>query len=278
MNQRRPFILYTLMVFGYAFLYLPIASVVAFSFNETRSVSLWKGFSLEWYGRLLENQAVIDAAGLSLLIAAMASTLAVVIGTMAALALSRFGRFKGRGLLSLLSSAPLVMPDVMLGISALFLFITLQQLIGWPMGRGIDTITIAHVTLCVCYVTVVVRSRLAQTDHSLEEAAMDLGARPLQVFWLVTLPMIAQSVISAWLLTFTLSLDDVVLSNFLSGPGATTMPLVVFSRARLGLNPSVNAVATLIIVLVAIGVVVAGYLIARAERRRTLEMAAARRA
>lgn len=267
MNQRRPFILYTLMVFGYAFLYLPIASVVAFSFNETRSVSLWKGFSLQWYGRLLENQAVIDAALLSLLIAAMASTLAVVIGTMAALALSRFGRFKGRGLLSLLSSAPLVMPDVMLGISALFLFITLQQLVGWPEGRGIDTITIAHVTLCVCYVTVVVRSRLAQTDHSLEEAAMDLGARPWKVFFLVTLPLIWPALLAGWLLAFTLSLDDVVIASFTSGPGSSTLPVLILSKVRFGVTPEINALATLIIVAVCIGVSLAGWLMHRNTRR-----------
>ena len=267
MNQRRPFILYTLMVFGYAFLYLPIASVVAFSFNETRSVSLWKGFSLQWYGRLLENQAVIDAALLSLLIAAMASTLAVVIGTMAALALSRFGRFKGRGLLSLLSSAPLVMPDVMLGISALFLFITLQQLVGWPEGRGIDTITIAHVTLCVCYVTVVVRSRLAQTDHSLEEAAMDLGARPWKVFFLVTLPLIWPALLAGWLLAFTLSLDDVVIASFTSGPGSSTLPVLILSKVRFGVTPEINALATLIIVAVCIGVSLAGWMMHRNARR-----------
>lgn len=266
MSERRPFILYTLMAFGYAFLYLPIASVVAFSFNETRSVSLWKGFSLQWYGRLLENQAVIDAALLSLLIAAMASTLAVVIGTMAALALSRFGRFKGRGLLSLLSSAPLVMPDVMLGISALFLFITLQQLVGWPEGRGIDTITIAHVTLCVCYVTVVVRSRLAQTDHSLEEAAMDLGARPWKVFFLVTLPLIWPALLAGWLLAFTLSLDDVVIASFTSGPGSSTLPVLILSKVRFGVTPEINALATLIIVAVCVGVSLAGWLMHRNAR------------
>lgn len=267
MSERRPFVLYTLMAFGYAFLYLPIASVVAFSFNETRSVSLWKGFSLKWYGRLFENQAVIDAALLSLLIAAMASTLAVIIGTMAALALSRFGRFKGRGVLSLMSSAPLVMPDVMLGISALFLFITLQQLIGWPQGRGIDTITIAHVTLCVCYVTVVVRSRLAQTDHSLEEAAMDLGARPWKVFFLVTLPLIWPALLAGWLLAFTLSLDDVVIASFTSGPGASTLPVLILSKVRFGVTPEINALATLIIVAVCIGVSLAGWLMHRNVRR-----------
>jgi putrescine transport system permease protein len=232
-------------------------------------VSLWKGFSLQWYGRLLENQAVIDAALLSLLIAAMASTLAVVIGTLAALALSRFGRFKGRGMLSLLSSAPLVMPDVMLGISALFLFITLQQLMGWPQGRGIDTITIAHVTLCVCYVTVVVRSRLAQTDHSLEEAAMDLGARPWKVFFLVTLPLIWPALLAGWLLAFTLSLDDVVIASFTSGPGSSTLPVLILSKVRFGVTPEINALATLIIVAVCIGVSLAGWLMHRNARPTT---------
>ena len=258
MTDRRPFVLYTAMAFGYAFLYLPIASVVAFSFNATRSVSLWGGFSTEWYARLFENQQVLDAAKLSLLIAATASTLAVVLGTLAALALSRFGRFKGRGLLSALSSAPLVMPDVMLGISALFLFITLQQLVGWPQGRGIDTITIAHVTLCVCYVTVVVRSRLVQTDHSLEEAAMDLGARPWKVFFLVTLPLIWPALLAGWLLAFTLSLDDVVIASFTSGPGSSTLPVLILSKVRFGVTPEINALATLIIVTVCIGISVAG--------------------
>lgn len=267
MSERRPFLLYTAMVFGYAFLYLPIASVVLFSFNESRSVSLWKGFSLQWYGRLFENQAVIDAALLSLLIAAMASTLAVVIGTMAALALSRFGRFKGRGLLSLMSSAPLVMPDVMLGISALFLFITLQQLVGWPQGRGIDTITIAHVTLCVCYVTVVVRSRLVQTDHSLEEAAMDLGARPWKVFFLVTLPLIWPALLAGWLLAFTLSLDDVVIASFTSGPGSSTLPVLILSKVRFGVTPEINALATIIIVAVCLGISLAGWMLHRSNRQ-----------
>lgn len=265
MNSR-PFLLYTLMVFGYAFLYLPLASVVVFSFNETRSISVWGGFSFEWYLRLFSNEAVLSAARISLLIAAVASTLAVVIGTLAALALSRFGRFKGRGLLSLLSSAPLVMPDVMLGISALFLFITLQQLIGWPEGRGIDTITIAHVTLCVCYVTVVVRSRLVQGDQSLEEAAMDLGARPWKVFFLVTLPLIWPALLAGWLLAFTLSLDDVVIASFTSGPGSSTLPVLILSKVRFGVTPEINALATLIIVAVCIGVSVAGWMMHRQQR------------
>lgn len=265
MNSR-PFLLYTLMVFGYAFLYLPLASVIVFSFNETRSISVWGGFSFEWYLRLFSNEAVLSAARISLLIAAVASTLAVVIGTLAALALSRFGRFKGRGLLSLLSSAPLVMPDVMLGISALFLFITLQQLIGWPEGRGIDTITIAHVTLCVCYVTVVVRSRLVQGDQSLEEAAMDLGARPWKVFFLVTLPLIWPALLAGWLLAFTLSLDDVVIASFTSGPGSSTLPVLILSKVRFGVTPEINALATIIIVAVCIGVSVAGWMMHRQQR------------
>lgn len=263
--NRRPFVLYTLMVFGYAFLYLPIASVIAFSFNETRSISVWGGFSFEWYLRLFGNEAVLSAVRISLLIAAIASTLAVVLGTLAALALSRFGRFRGRGLLSLMSAAPLVMPDVMLGISALFLFISLQQLIGWPEGRGIDTITIAHVTLCVCYVTVVVRSRLVQGDQSLEEAAMDLGARPWKVFFLVTLPLIWPALLAGWLLAFTLSLDDVVIASFTSGPGSTTLPVLILSKVRFGVTPEINALATLVIVAVCIGVSVAGWMMHRQQ-------------
>ena len=269
MTERRPFVLYTLMAFGYAFLYLPIASVVGFSFNESRSVSLWSGFSFVWYGRLLENDAVLQATKLSLLIATIASTLSVVLGTMAALALARFGRFRGRGLLSVMSSAPLVMPDVMLGISALFLFITLQQLTGWPDGRGIDTIAIAHVTLCVCYVTVVVRSRLVQTDQSLEEAAMDLGARPWKVFFLITLPMIWPALFAGWLLAFTLSLDDVVIASFTSGPGSSTLPVLILSKVRFGVTPEINALATLIIVAVCIGVSAAGFLLHRQTKRQS---------
>ncbi|MBS3895609.1 ABC transporter permease subunit [Silanimonas sp.] len=264
----RPFVLYTLMAFGYAFLYLPMASVIVFSFNETRSISVWGGFSFEWYLRLFSNEAVLSAVRISLLIAAIASTLAVVLGTLAALALSRFGRFRGRGLLSLMSAAPLVMPDVMLGISALFLFISLQQLIGWPEGRGIDTITIAHVTLCVCYVTVVVRSRLVQGDQSLEEAAMDLGARPWKVFFLVTLPLIWPALLAGWLLAFTLSLDDVVIASFTSGPGSTTLPVLILSKVRFGVTPEINALATLVIVAVCIGVSVAGWMMHRQQSAR----------
>lgn len=266
MNGRRPFVLYTLMAFGYAFLYLPIVSVIAYSFNASRMVTVWGGFSTKWYAALFANQQILDAAKLSLLIAVLSSTLAVVIGTLAGLALARFGSYRGRGALSLMTSAPLVMPDVMLGISALFLFITLQQLTGWPGGRGVDTITIAHVTLCVCYVTIIVRSRLVQMDLSLEEAAMDLGARPWKVFFVITLPLIWPALVAGWLLAFTLSLDDVVIASFTSGPGASTLPIVVLSKVRFGVTPEINALATLLIVAVAIGVTLAGWLMHRRHR------------
>ncbi len=263
MNGRRPFVLYTLMAFGYAFLYLPIITVIAYSFNQSRTVTVWGGFSTKWYSELFRNEQVLDAAVLSLAIAMLSSTLAVIIGTLAGLALARFGSYRGRGVLSLMTSAPLVMPDVMLGISALFLFITLQQLIGWPDGRGIDTITIAHVTLCVCYVTIIVRSRLVQMDLSLEEAAMDLGARPWKVFFVITLPLIWPALVAGWLLAFTLSLDDVVIASFTSGPGSSTLPVVVLSKVRFGVTPEINALATLMIIAVAVGVTVAGWMMHR---------------
>jgi putrescine transport system permease protein len=266
MNGRKPFVLFTLMAFGYAFLYLPIAAVIAYSFNASRMVTVWGGFSTRWYAELLQNDQVLNAAKLSLIVAATASSFAVVFGTLAGLALARFGRFGGRGLMSLLTSAPLVMPDVMLGISALFLFITLQQLIGWPEGRGLDTITIAHITLCVCYVTIIVRSRLTQMDHSLEEAAMDLGARPWKVFFLVTLPLIWPALAAGWLLAFTLSLDDVVIASFTSGPGSSTLPIVVLSKVRFGVTPEINALASIIIALVSAAVVIAGWLMHRQTR------------
>ncbi len=263
MKSQRAYVLYTLMAFGYAFLYLPIICVVVFSFNQGKSISVWSGWSLRWYASLFSNEQILDAAKLSLQIAVIASSISVVIGTLAGLALARFGKFRGRSMLSLLTSAPLVMPDVMLGISALFLFITLQQWIGWPTGRGIDTITLAHVTLCVCYVTVVVRSRLTQADQSLEEAAMDLGAKPWKVFFLITLPMIWPALIAGWLLAFTLSLDDVVIASFTSGPGSSTLPVLLYSKLRFSLSPEINALTTIIILLVTTLVSIAGYMLHR---------------
>ena len=262
--NRRPWVLYTAMAFGYACLYIPIVSLIVYSFNKSRLVTVWGGFSTVWYGRLFENEQILTAAWRSFLIASSSATLAVVIGTAAGLALARFGRFPGRGLLSLMSSAPLVMPEVMLGLSALLLFVAMQQLIGWPT-RGMSTIAMAHVTFTACYVTVVVRSRLTMMDDSLEEAAMDLGARPWKVFFLITLPLIAPALLAGWLLAFTLSLDDLVIASFTSGPGATTLPMRIYSQVRLGVSPEINAVSTLLIGLVATGVI-AAYLLQMRRR------------
>jgi putrescine transport system permease protein len=262
---------------GFIFLYLPIVSLVVLSFNDSPIPNVWRGFTLKWYAALPADTEMINGLWLSLKIAFFTACGSVVLGTLAAFALVKYKRFTGRTAFSGMVNAPLVMPEVVVGLSLLLMLVSVQRAIGFP-ERGMLTIWIGHLLLGMAYAAVIVQSRLQDLNPQLEEAAMDLGARPSQVFWLVTLPMIAQSLVSAWLLTFTVSLDDVVLSAFLSGPGATTMPLVIFSRARLGLNPSVNAVATLIIVTVAIGVVVASYMIARAERRRALEMSAASRA
>jgi putrescine transport system permease protein len=262
---------------GFIFLYLPIVSLVVLSFNDSPIPNVWRGFTLKWYAALPADTEMINGLWLSLKIAFFTACGSVVLGTLAAFALVKYKRFTGRTLFSGMVNAPLVMPEVVVGLSLLLMLVSVQRAIGFP-ERGMMTIWLGHLLLGMAYAAVIVQSRLQDLNPQLEEAAMDLGARPAQVFWLVTLPMISQSLVSAWLLTFTVSLDDVVLSAFLSGPGATTMPLVIFSRARLGLNPSVNAVATLIIVTVAIGVVVASYMIARAERRRALEMSAASRA
>ena len=262
---------------GYLFLYVPIAALVIFSFNDSPIPNIWRGFTLKWYAALRGDEELIAGLLLSLKIAFLTACGSVVLGTLAALALVKNKRFFGRTLFSGMANAPLVMPEVVVGLSLLLMLVSVQRALGFP-ERGLLTIWIGHLLLGMAYATVVVQARLQDLNPQLEEAAMDLGARPSQVFWLVTLPMIAQSLISAWLLTFTLSLDDVVLSAFLSGPGATTMPLVIFSRARLGLNPSVNAVATLMILLVAAGVLLASYFIAHAERQRQREMAAAARA
>jgi len=250
--------LLTLVAFGYAFLYIPILSVIVYSFNDSRLVTLWGGFSLRWYKSLLESEDILSAAVLSLQIAAVTATVAMVFGTLVGLAMNRLGRFRGRTLLSGMITSPLVMPEIITGISLLFLFITLSEWIGWPATRGASTITIAHITFSMAYVAVIVRSRLSSMDQSLEEAAMDLGGRPLRVFFDITVPMIAPAMIAGWLLSFTLSLDDVVIASFVSGPGATTLPMLIFSKVRLGVTPDINALATVIIVLVSVGVIVAG--------------------
>jgi putrescine transport system permease protein len=262
---------------GYLFLYVPIVALVVYSFNDSPIPNVWRGFTLKWYAALPDDGELLAGLWLSLKIALLTACGSVVLGTLGAFALVKYKRFFGRTLFAGMANAPLVMPEVVVGLSLLLMLVSVQRAIGAP-ERGMVTIWFGHLLLGMAYATVIVQARMQDLNPQLEEAAMDLGARPYQVFWLVTLPMIAQSLVSAWLLTFTLSLDDVVLSAFLSGPGATTMPLVIFSRARLGLNPGVNAVATLIILIVAIGVVAASYFIARAERRRQLEMAAATRA
>jgi putrescine transport system permease protein len=266
--------------FGYLFLYLPIVALVLYSFNDSPLPNVWRGFTLKWYAALAQDAELLAGLWLSLKIAFLTASGSVVLGTLAAFALVKYKRFTGRTLFSGMVNAPLVMPEVVIGLSLLLMLVSVQRAtqaafgVGFP-ERGMGTIWLGHLLLGMAYATVVIQSRLQAMPPQLEEAAMDLGARPHQVFWLVTLPMVAQSLVSAWLLTFTISLDDVVLSAFLSGPGSTTMLLVIFSRARLGLDPSVNAVATVIIVLVAIGIVAASWLIANAERKHQAELAAA---
>jgi putrescine transport system permease protein len=261
---------------GYLFLFLPIVSLIVFSFNDSPIPNLWRGFTLRWYEGLARDTQLLSGLWLSLRIAFLTACGAVVLGTAAAIALVRAGVFRGRTLMAGMVGAPLVMPEVVIGLSLLLTMVSLQRAIGVP-ERGMLTIWLGHLLVGMAYATVVVQARLRDLDVRLEEAAMDLGAPPLEVFRRVTLPLIAGSVVSAWLLTFTLSLDDVVIASFLSGPGSTTMPLVIFSRARLGLNPGVNAAATLIIVAVALGVALASAWIAARERRLRRERQAALR-
>ena len=250
-------------VLGFAFLYAPIGSLVIFSFNESKLVTVWGGFSTKWYGELLRDPQILGAAWLSLQIAFISATVALALGTLAALVLTRFGRFRTKTLLTGMVAAPLVMPEVITGLSLLLLFVAMESAFGWPAGRGLTTIIIAHTTFCLAFVAVVVQSRLADMDVSLEEAALDLGARPVRVFFDVTLPVISPALVSGWLLAFTLSLDDLVIASFVSGPGSSTLPMVIFSKVRLGVSPDVNALATIIIGLVAIGVIIAALFMRR---------------
>jgi putrescine transport system permease protein len=241
----------TSLAFGFAFLYLPILLLVIYSFNESKLVTVWGGFSTKWYGELLRNQAMLDAAWVTLRVALLSATFATILGTMAAYVLVRLGRFRGRTLFSGMVYAPLVMPEVITGLSLLLLFISM----GIP--RGLLTVVLAHTTLTMCFVAVVVSSRLVSFDQSLEEAARDLGCTPLDAFFSVTLPIIAPAVIAGWLLAFTLSLDDLVIASFTTGPGATTLPIKIYSAVRLGVSPEINALSTILIAVVAVGVVVA---------------------
>ena len=265
MKRLSPWLIAALAL-GYLFLYGPILSLIVYSFNESRLVTVWGGFSTKWYGELAGNEKLLGAAWLSLKIAAASATGAMILGTLCAIVLVRFGRFRGRLLFSSMTTAPLVMPEVITGLSLLLLFVFLQQVTGWPDGRSALTIVIAHVTFATAYVVLVVQARLSQMDRSLEEAALDLGARPLKVFLTITLPLIAPSLIAGWLLAFTLSLDDLVLASFVSGPGSSTLPMVVFSSVRLGLSPEINALATILVVTVAVVVIIAAWMLARRER------------
>src|ERR1700760_3876970 len=257
------------LIAGYLFLFIPIISVIVYSFNESRLVTVWSRFSVKWYGALLHDGRVLDALRLSLIIAATASTGAVIIGTLAAYALTRFGRFRGKSLLSGLVAAPLVLPEVTTGLSMLLLFVLMEKLTGWPQGRGASTIAIAHITFAVAYATVVIQARIAALDPSLEEAAADLGARPVATFFSVVLPLIAPSLAAAWLLSFSLSLslslDDFIITAFVTGPGATTLPLLIYSSVKLGVNPEINALGTLIIATASVVALTATVLRRRSE-------------
>lgn len=253
---------------GLLFLYIPIVLLIILSFNDNRSVSVWSEFSFRWYGELLRDDQLLSAAWLSVRVAFISASCAVVLGTMAGMMLARFGMFKGRALFSGIVSAPLVMPEVIMGLAMLLLFVSMEQMFGWPEGRGMLTIILSHITFTMSFVTVVVQSRLVSMDASLEEAAMDLGARPAKVFFVITLPLIAPAIVSGWLLAFTLSLDDLVITSFVSGPGSTTLPQIVFSSVRLGLSPKINALATIVVAIVAMGIIAAGIYNARQEKQR----------
>lgn len=275
---RRPIFLITVLCFGFAFLYIPILSMMVYSFNGSRLATVWGGFSTKWYVSLLSNKQVIAAAILSLKIAVISATMATILGTMAGLALARFTRFRGRTLFSGMVTAPLIMPEVITGISMLMLFILMAQWVGWPGARGFTTVTLAHITFSMVFVTTIVQSRLLQADRAIEEAAMDLGSRPWQVLVDVTLPVISPAILSGWLLAFTISLDDVVITTFTTGPGNTTLPLLIWSKVKLGVTPDINALATITVLVVGIGVAIAGVVMNRAEKRRNLDARLAYRA
>ena len=263
MSRRLSPFLAIMMTLGFLFLYGPIASVIVYSFNASRLVTVWAGFSTRWYGELFANEQIKSAALTSFEIALLSATGALILGTLAGFVLARYRRFIGRTLFGAMITGPLVMPEVITGLSLLLLFVAMEQAIGWPRGRGIPTIVIAHITLGMAYVSVIVEARLAAFDRSLEEAALDLGARPMKVFCVITLPLIAPALVAGWLLAFTLSLDDLVIASFTTGPAATTLPMVIFSSVRLGVSPQINALATIILVVVAVAVVIAGRLVAR---------------
>lgn len=265
MNTRFSWFNVTSIVLGFAFLYIPILLLIIYSFNESKLVTVWGGWSTKWYAGLLDNEAMLDAAWVTLRVGLISATIATILGTLAAIVLVRMGRFHGRTLFSGLVFAPLVMPEVITGLSLLLLFVALN----WD--RGFWTVVIAHATFTMCFAAVVVQSRLLDFDKSVEEAAMDLGATPVKTFFEVTLPIIAPAVISAWLLAFTLSLDDLVIASFTTGPGATTLPIKIYSQVRLGVTPEINAISTIMIAFVALGVIAASITTKRASLRQEQE-------
>jgi len=269
--NRRPIFLISVLCFGFAFFYIPILSMMVYSFNGSKLVTIWGGFSTKWYVSLFHNQQIVKAAILSLKIALLSATLATILGTMAGIALARFRVFRGRMLFSGLVTAPLVMPEVITGISSLIFFILLADWVGWPSVRGFTTVTLAHITFSMVFVSTVVQSRMIEADRAIEEAAMDLGSRPWEVMRDITLPVISPAILSGWLLAFTISLDDVVITSFTTGPGNTTLPLLIWSKVKLGVTPDINALATLTVVIVGLGVALAGWLMNRAEARRQKE-------
>ena len=248
---------------GFSFLYIPIILLILFSFNESRLVTVWGGFSTKWYGELMNNQGIKDAAWVTFKVAFVSSTVATFLGTIAGLVMSRFGKFGGRTLFSGMIYAPMVMPEVILGLSILLTFITLS------IDRGVLTVTLAHITFSMCYVSVIIQSRMSSYDESINEAALDLGCTPLRTFLLITFPIILPAIISGWLLSFTMSLDDLVIASFTSGPGSTTLPMKIYSMVRLGVTPEINAVSTILVGLVALGVVTAS-IIGKKQKQQTI--------
>ena len=278
MNYRRSIFILTCLAFGFAFLYVPILSMVVFSFNASKLVTVWDSAhspTLKWYAALFENDEILDAAWISLKVAVINATGASILGTLAGFSLSRFGKFRGRMAFNAMTTAPLVMPEVITGLSLLLTFVAMEQAFGWPAGRGLTTITIAHITFSMAFVAVVIQSRLATFDLALEEAAMDLGAHPAKVFFVITLPIIFPAILSGWLLAFTMSWDDLVISSFASGPGSSTLPMVVFSKVRLGVSPEINVLATITITVVTLIMIGVAWWMARAAR---LEKAGAKAA
>lgn len=278
MNANRSRFLTFMLTAGLTFLYVPLVLLVIYSFNKSKLVPVWGGWSTRWYQKLFESPDVWQAVSLSLKIAVINATFATLLGTLAGLAMVRFGRFRGRSLFGGMLVAPLVMPEVITGLSLLVLFISLKQLIGWPVERGFTTITIAHITFSLAYVAVIIQARLTGMGQTLEEAAADLGAKPFKVLTAITIPNLAPGMLAGWLLAFTLSLDDLVIASFVTGPGSNTLPILIFSRIRLGLRPDINALATIIILVVAVCVAIAAFILFRQQRRELLDQQIAARA